>query len=194
MRKAKSAYNKKGFTPTPDKNCQGKIIFTHQKNQVWGFTLLEVIVALGVFTVAISAALTLASQSIGTSRVAKARLVASSLAEEGIEAIRNFRDTNWLNDKDWQAGPPNTLANGDYELVVSSGGLVLEPFTDRFLLFDSSTGLYNYLSGNQTTYKRKITISGIGNPSEMTVVSLVTWRTDSRDYNFSIEEKLFNWK
>lgn len=171
MRKAKLAYNKND-----------------------GFTLLEVIVALGVFAVAISAVLTLANQSIGTSRVAKARLVASSLAEEGIEAIRNFRDTNWINDGDWQVGPPNTLANGDYELTVSSGGLSLQVFADRFLLFDSSTGFYNYTSGSPTTYKRKITISGIGNPSEMTVVSLVSWQVDSQNYTFSLEEKLFNWK
>lgn len=45
---------KKGFTPTPDKNNQEKIIFTYRENQVWGFTLIEAVVYFAIFIVAAS--------------------------------------------------------------------------------------------------------------------------------------------
>ncbi|MBI2451203.1 MAG: type II secretion system protein [Parcubacteria group bacterium] len=159
-----------------------------------GFTLLETIVALGVFTIAISAALTLANQSIESSRVAKARFIASSLAEEGIEGVRNKRDTNWLAsltgpDIDWRTG----LSDGSYELNVSETGISFASNANRFLKFDSATGLYNYAGSGSTAYQRKIDISTVS-ADEMKVISTITWRLKSKNYSFVVEEHLFNWK
>lgn len=38
----------RGFTPTPNKNNQEKIIFTHRGNQVWGFTLFELLIVVTI--------------------------------------------------------------------------------------------------------------------------------------------------
>jgi len=61
-----------------------------------GFTLVELIIALGVFSAGIMAAFTLALAGLKTSKENYARIQSANLAREGIELIRNARDTNWV--------------------------------------------------------------------------------------------------
>ena len=61
-----------------------------------GFTLIELIIALAVFSVGIMAAFTLALAGLNSSKDNYARIHAVNLAREGLEMIRNERDSNWL--------------------------------------------------------------------------------------------------
>ena len=61
-----------------------------------GFTLLEGIIALTVIIVGLVAGITLAVVNIGSAQNNERRIVAANLAREGIEAMRNSRDSNWL--------------------------------------------------------------------------------------------------
>ncbi len=61
-----------------------------------GFTLVELIISLGVFSAGIMSAFTLALAGLNTSKDNHARLQAVNLAREGIELVRNERDSNWL--------------------------------------------------------------------------------------------------
>ena len=61
-----------------------------------GFTLVELIIALGVFSAGIMAAFTLALAGLNISKDNYARIQAANLAREGIELVRNQRDSNWL--------------------------------------------------------------------------------------------------
>jgi len=70
-------------TPLPNKNDAG-------------FTILEVVVAISLITVGITAIFTLYQQTISITRVSSQRLIAAYLAQEGIEIVRNIRDTNWI--------------------------------------------------------------------------------------------------
>ena len=60
------------------------------------FTLLETIVAIYVITVGLSAAMSLASFSLGAADVFKQQLIATNLAQEGVELVHNKRDSNYL--------------------------------------------------------------------------------------------------
>jgi type II secretory pathway pseudopilin PulG len=60
------------------------------------FTILEVILAIFILTVAVGASFTLIQQSLISASLAKSKLTAAYLAQEGIEVIRNARDNNWL--------------------------------------------------------------------------------------------------
>jgi len=61
-----------------------------------GFTLVELIIALGVFSAGIMSAFTLALAGLNTSKDNYARIQAANLAREGLELVRNERDSNWL--------------------------------------------------------------------------------------------------
>ena len=68
-----------------------------QKNQI-GQTLIETMVGIFVLVMGITSALGLATFSLHSSTNIVKQLTAMGLAREGIEAIKNMRDTNWLQD------------------------------------------------------------------------------------------------
>jgi hypothetical protein len=72
------------------------------KNQR-GFTLAETIAALFVFLVGIVAVMTLVSDTLRTSYKSAGKLTAIYLAQEGIEIVRNIRDENWINGRNWRS-------------------------------------------------------------------------------------------
>ncbi len=65
------------------------------KNQS-GQTLIETLVACFVLVMGISAALGLANYSLRATTGIKQQIIAMGLAREGLEVVKNMRDTNWL--------------------------------------------------------------------------------------------------
>ncbi len=65
-------------------------------NKNKGFTLLEMLIALSVISVGVMAAFTLSTANLNTAKANGQRILAANLAREGVEFIRNVRDTNWL--------------------------------------------------------------------------------------------------
>lgn len=59
-------------------------------------TLAEVLIAFLVVGIFGTAATMILTQAIDVNKEAEGRLMAYNLAREGVEAIRNIRDTNWL--------------------------------------------------------------------------------------------------
>lgn len=74
-----------------------RLILHHfSKKNGAGFTLIELVIAVGVFTVGIMGAFTLALADLKVAKDNFNRVLAADLAREGIELIRNIRDSNWL--------------------------------------------------------------------------------------------------
>lgn len=65
------------------------------KNQK-GQSLLELIIALGVLTVGVFAVWSLLAANYRGESEVRARVVAINLAREGIEVVKNIRDSNWF--------------------------------------------------------------------------------------------------
>jgi prepilin-type N-terminal cleavage/methylation domain-containing protein len=61
-----------------------------------GFSLIEVIVAMSVITMVVFAATTLLVSIIRSNSSNINRMIAYGLAQEGLEAVRNIRDSDWL--------------------------------------------------------------------------------------------------
>lgn len=61
-----------------------------------GQTLIETLVAAFILVMGISAALGLANYSLGATSNIRQQTVAIGLAREGLEVVKNMRDTNWL--------------------------------------------------------------------------------------------------
>jgi prepilin-type N-terminal cleavage/methylation domain-containing protein len=69
-----------------------------------GFSLPEVMIAIFVLTVAIVAATNLLVSLMTTNQTNLKSLQAYYFAQEGLEGVRNIRDTNWLHNQEWLAG------------------------------------------------------------------------------------------
>lgn len=98
-----------GFTHTPKMTSRQ----SHRKGMpflVSGFTLIESLIAISILLIAITASMALTTNSLATARLAKNRLVATGLAQETLELIRNRRDVNFIEmidgnlNRDWLEG------------------------------------------------------------------------------------------
>ena len=124
------------------------------------------------------------------------------IAQEGIEIVKNMRDSNWVNIElnapegaTWKDGLIR-CANG-CEADYSSS--VLTAWTDpgRFLYLDGGTGgngMYKYIEtpgdGDiKTLYKRKITISEV-DIYELDITVDIYWA----DRSIQLKENIYNWK
>ena len=122
-----------------------------------GFTIIELIISIFILSVAVVGIF--GAFSIVTILTADSvdRLTASYLAQEGVELIRNVRDTNWLSMDDckdcaeWDDMLSPAATERDY---IRWFGL----WQSRYLNIDAS-GFYSYNSGTATKFKRKITLS-----------------------------------
>jgi Tfp pilus assembly protein PilV len=65
---------------------------TNQKGQ----SLIEMLVALFILVAALTATIVLIVTSINAGRESINKLIGTSLAREGIEVVRNIRDSNWI--------------------------------------------------------------------------------------------------
>jgi len=121
-----------------------------------GETLIEVIMALFVVALGSAAATSLIVTAIQSNSFSRDNLVALNLAVEGIEAMRNIRDTNWLKfgfDKE-------TCWNLDPAQVVCDATTV-----PTRLIEDNSTTSGYTVDLNPTTFQW--TMTKIGSPMDL---------------------------
>ena len=155
-----------------------------------GFTLVEVIISLGIISLVSVGVMFAISLSLGSANRIKNSQIAANLSQEGLEVVRGIRD------RDWHLGNSfgSSLANGTYLVDWNSQSLL--PFSDTFLKINSN-GFYNYSSGQDTVFKRKITIESSGqNPATVEKVAKVevSWQERSSPKIIQAELRLFNWR
>ena len=163
------------------------------KKKEKGFTFLEVIIALFVLVVGIVAAYLVSQTPIFYTQNSINRLTAAFLAQEGIEIVRNIRDTNWVNGRDWKGGLEMCASGGEY-CYGDYNTTGLSPDSDPpYLQFGN---FFSYDSGPDTKFKRKIVIDLIEDseePSFLGVKSIVEWSHKGKSYEIAVEDKLYNW-
>ncbi len=163
----------------------------HNKNKK-GFSLMEVIIAIFVITIGITGAMSLITYSISNVAISKSKIIAVSLAQEGIEVVRNIRDTNWIEDVDWNDGlDPAVDCPGGCRIQYSS--LSLMSLSSNPALKIDGNSFYQYDVGADTRFHRKIEITNIS-ANEIKVVSEVTWNERGRSPEVIAETRLYNWK
>ena len=65
---------------------------------------MEVLVAVLVISIGVAASYIAVQRIFAYSFSASRRLTAAYLAKEGIEIVRNIRDTNWIEGESWDRG------------------------------------------------------------------------------------------
>lgn len=207
----------KKFFKQKNKGFTRILTLQNRKKLVSGFTLMETLVAISIFTMSILGLLSILSQGISNTGYAKQKIIAGYLAQEGIEYIRNMRDTYVLYDtvdanNGWNlfntklvSASCNTLngcyfddGNTDYtnhsqSIWISKLSINACGSSCPTLLYNATTGKYNYdISGTNSGFSRMISVTPIP-PDEMKISSTVSWKQGSGTYNITFSESLFNW-
>ena len=197
-----------------------RIFFEKINEKDRGFTLVETLVATSILSVAILSMLVVLSKNITNTNYAKRKIIASYLAQEGVEYLRNMRDTYVLYDSTntqtgWNAFNAKLTSAGatcqtgcyfnngntnyanhtqaTYKSNLSLISCSSASCTNGALLYDSSTGKYGFASGTSSGFTRKVQTSVAGGGNETDVTSTVTWKQGTASYSITFSEALFNW-
>ncbi|OGI70023.1 hypothetical protein A2824_03615 [Candidatus Nomurabacteria bacterium RIFCSPHIGHO2_01_FULL_42_16] len=133
-----------------------------------GFTLIETLTALLIFSTSIVVLITATSQGFSNTNYAKNKFIASYLAQEGVEIVRNARDS---------FGWDNTEINN----AASS-------------LFCQNPNCL--VAGEPSAFSRSVSLlpDNITNSTEVKITSTVTWDQGITQKHVEYVEYLYNWQ
>ena len=161
--------------------------------------MVEAIVALSMLAMGMVGMFTLLSSSYAFNRVSTNEYIASNLAAEGIEVVRNIIDANIIASQAWNAGLTGCAAPAGCSVQYDSTSL--GGSQGNFLNLDSGSRLYLYdTMFPNTIFKRKLVLENINNPpnnpnpNEIKVISSVSWRDRRLDYSVDLEDHLYDWR
>lgn len=180
----------------------------HTRNKTRGFTIIEVLIALTIFSIAVAGIVTVSVQGGVNITNVRNRTIAKYLAEEGIELMRGVRDTNvvastvpatgWGNFITLVTSTANcTSSPCDVDATVP-GSIITCTTTCPVLAYNESTGYYNHqpiggsTSNRVSPFTRNLVITSVSS-DEIEVVSTVSWREGNNQQSIIMRESMFNW-
>lgn len=176
------------------------------------FTLVETLVAISIFTMAILGLMSVLASSISNTNYAKQKIIAEYLAQEGIEYVRNIRTSEVLysplSQSLWKKFSATNSCDSNsntcgFSATYNSGNF--RNGNDIFkcnqnpnncgLYLGNTTGVYDpdaSSGGVYSGFTREIwreTISTNG----FKIHSRVSWTQGSGPHNVTFSEDLYNW-
>ena len=199
----KKVNKSRGFTRLVD---LGDAILSRTKSAspklTTGFTLVETLIAVSIFSFSILALMAVLSQGISDTGYAKKKMIAGYLAQEGIEYIRNMRDTYVLYTEvpgnSWD-GFRSKLASCNptngcrFDTVFPHDVSICNSPNDCKLYVNNGNYSTDPTSGDDSGFTRKIWMDVIDSNKELKISSEVRWTQRSGTYNITFTENLFNW-
>lgn len=176
-----------------------------------GFSLIEVVLVTVIVATVFTALVSLYSSTIRFDSDSRNEIIASNLAQEGIEMIRNLRDEAILNSTDWDTwvGSIEDFDGGamgnQIVWIDSSGNVQLTKDPSIFdVCYQTINSRYaNTTGGNCTTgslretiFQRYVSID-TSNANQITVKCVVEWKSNAIGgitRNVSPEVVLTNWR
>jgi hypothetical protein len=166
-----------------------------------GFSLLETIIAIFILSVGIIGIASLINRTAALGTVVKNQLIASHLAQEGIELMHNLRNTNWVQGSTWENGL--TIVNCQPTPLVATACPIMATLDfNSAIITPTSIPADWIMSWNGANYihdptdgffSRHIEISyeeDTDNVIFMEVKSIVEWDGKTME----VEERLYNWQ
>jgi type II secretory pathway pseudopilin PulG len=169
-----------------------------------GFTIIETLVAITVLMIAVAGPLVVASKGLNAALYARDQVIATYLAQESMEVIKNTRDNNLNLGNNWlaniqlctSANAPTCDASAVSLNTTQSGSVGGYAIT-----FDSGSGYVSNGSGSTPTiFKRYYYLAGpggngacvgsVGTECEAHIV--VTWNEGKVPYEVDLNSELVN--
>ncbi len=168
-----------------------------------GFTLIETLFAILIFSTALVSLMAIAGKGIAAASAAREQTVAHYLAQEGLEVARNMRDENWLATTAWNTAFQECLEASpcmvEYQdggtvppILVSCGGFC--PFIQQSLgaFVDAGTKVSPYTRTIYFIPRDNDSITNI--PREYEAVSIVAWKSKNIDRLVTLRTVLKEWQ
>jgi type II secretory pathway pseudopilin PulG len=175
-----------------------------------GFTLVETLVAILIFSISILSILSILASSIGDTTYAKDRIIAGYLAQEGIEYVRNIRDNyvlypsigGWSGSSSFVAKMTPCTANNKCGFSATTPTTPTNSISFFNCTADSlhcalylTNGVYNDSLGSVNSgFTREVWMATTTNPNEVKIFSEVDYHQGSGTANIIFSEDLFNWE
>lgn len=167
-----------------------------------GFTLLEVVIALGLLIMVFGSITSLAILTREAEQAAKNNLIAAYLAKEGQDLVRYKRDKNYLE----AISPFVSIAietdNTDYNFIIDYVGTIAsESSPDVKLATPLRINNYFYENsgaGTPTIFRRLVTTTyhaaaGLL-PAYIDVKVEVYWNSDTKQNTYTLVSQLTDWR
>lgn len=163
-----------------------------------GYLLIESMVAITVIVVGLLGIFALLSRSLSLNRVISDRYVASYLAAEGVEIVKNLIDNNVLAEDAWN----KNLNEGNYQFDYMATILPADcgSFCNKVFYWDSAQKIYSLIpTGQKTNFVRKVSIKPIADRSGLVqsiqVNSVVDWVTrGGASFSVNLEDHFYNYR
>lgn len=154
-----------------------------------GFTLLEMLISIMIITIAVLPIYQAVFKYTRNTQLEREDFIASYLCQEGIEFIKNIRDTNWIQGLAWDNNLSMCLGSG-----CEGGPFGLRAWTGETIDIEASTGFYRYIASPvagdiSTSFSRKIQITQ-PTADEMDITVTVYWGNKT----MVVKENIFNWR
>jgi hypothetical protein len=181
-----------------------------------GQSLVEAIIGVTVLVAGVVTALALGIMTVRAGQVSESRTIADNLAREGIEQVRNIRDSNWLAGDTWDTelcqasdetavlalSPVDFTWSLDWSVdSIDSSGAILYTVDDTSanLQYSLQTGGGLPTGSQPTQYRRLLTLHPegdcvAGEATTYTVTSLVQWAENGATHKAELVEVLTNWR
>ena len=172
------------------------------------FTLVETMVAIAVLAIALIGPFLAVDSARDASYVARDELIASSLAQEGMEYVRSVRDDNYLNSRSWMTGlsslscygsnPGSNYCTvdptqGDPNIAGSKAITAYSSLASVHPLYLSSTNLYNQQdTGVATRFTRVLQLKFVS-ATEVQPTVTVYWTSAHQTYSITVTDTLRDW-
>jgi len=157
--------------------------------------LLESMISISMIIIGLLGIITLLIRSSQWNRGANESMVATYLAAEGIEVVKNLIDTNVS--KRLSSDPSSVwnkgLGDGEYELAYATTLDSLRTYgSGRTLVFDSGSLTYGYEGSPATPYKRMVKVTSLDR-DRIYVKSTVRWGVLG-EKKAEVEDMFTNWR
>jgi len=147
----------------------------------FGFSLIEIIIAIAIFSIIIAGGLTGFIPILNQNRQSNEIIQANRLAEEGLEAVRSIRNRDF-----------NLLSAGNKGVGISSNLWNFNGTSDTAGKF---TRQISITAANRDTNGILVATGGTTDPDTWLIKSLVTWNYSvGQTKQFSLDTILTNWR
>lgn len=181
---------------------------------VKGFTILELMVSIAIFSIVCVSVLELVNLSNRSNNKSEKTNIATDLASEGIEVITYMRDNNFLNNRTYTSG----ILNSDRNFIIifnrtnNTWSINFGNDNNRETITSCSTSATNSCSVyksqtlNYYTQARNNTNTDLiktefyrliqlqSNTGRINITSTVLWKENGINKTISLEKNLWNWK
>ena len=171
-----------------------------------GQSLVELMIAMSVLTTGFLGTLALLSRSLTLNRTVTDRNIATYLAAEAVEVVKNLIDANIYGGSDWNCDINSATYVVSYDSVPPGAacpgqGLAIATPANRQVYFDPTTNIY--VNGDPgggavpTAYQRAVTIQRDGTPPDedrLIVTATVTWTDVAGAEQVTIQDQFVDWR